>query len=102
MTQWVEEPKPEELMPIASVMDQKDNGGAKALDRNKKSMFGLNCSNHRHNPSMAFDSSVVDNKPKNNRLRFMPRARSQQKELNMLGVSTVNLCVPVEKKDPLY
>jgi hypothetical protein len=42
MTQWVEEPKPEEFMPIASVMDQKDNGGAKALDRNKKSMFGLN------------------------------------------------------------
>ena len=31
--------------------------------------------------------------------------KSQKKELNMLGVtgvSTVNLCVPVEKKDPLY
>ena len=27
---------------------------------------------------------------------------SQNKELNMLGIRTVNLCVPVEKKDPLY
>jgi len=27
---------------------------------------------------------------------------SQSKELNMLGVRTVNLCVPIEKKDPLY
>ena len=27
---------------------------------------------------------------------------SQSKELNMLGIRTVNLCVPIEKKDPLY
>jgi len=27
---------------------------------------------------------------------------AQSKELNMLGIRTVNLCVPIEKKDPLY
>jgi len=28
--------------------------------------------------------------------------QAQSKELNMLGVRTVNLCIPVEKQDPLY
>ena len=86
MTQRVEEPKSEELMPIASAMDQEDNGGAKALDRNKKSVFGLDRSNHRRNPSVAFDSSVVDNKTKNNRPRFMHnRARSEGVNPNNAG-----------------
>lgn len=28
--------------------------------------------------------------------------QTQQKEMNLLGIRTVNLCVPIEKKDPMY
>jgi acetyl-CoA carboxylase/biotin carboxylase 1 len=28
--------------------------------------------------------------------------QSKQKEMNLLGIRTVNLCVPIEKKDPMY